>query len=131
MGVRLPSTSSILRLGNIAASGAENLITLLPPLNIPLDFAPILLVWFLSFAVGTGVTALNVQLRRGNGLTGTSIGNLPWTQSVTASTTVSMGGMYVDTPGAVAGMQYSLTASATGATGVSTLQDVCLLGFVL
>src|SRR5258708_3089060 len=117
MGVRFPSVSTTTILGTLPANGAETIIATTPPLNLPLDFAQVILLWYFLGNSGASTTALNFILRRGTTVAGTLI-NVISGALVTAASGVRFSGCYVDTPGAVAGQQYSLSESGVGTTGV-------------
>lgn len=131
MGVRFPSQQSATFVGPLPASAAETVILTSPPLNISLDFATILIQWACDILAGTGTTALVFRLRRGTTTAGTLVNAAAWTHTLAAGNTAVMSGCYFDTPGAVAGQQYSLTVVQTAATGAGTFNDGALLAFAL
>lgn len=129
MGVRFPSVQSN-TIVNVNFASSENVICTTPPLNIPLDFATVLLFWYLTMTSGTGTTNITPLIRRGTGITGTII-NGNTNDNTTAGNTTRRSGVYFDTPGAVAGQQYSLTMTQIGASANGTILDVCLIAFAL
>lgn len=131
MSARLPSTWTNTLTNALPGSAVETIIATLPPLNITWDVVPILLFWFLSVQAGTGTTALVFKLRRGAVIGGTSISLYTWQQTVVAASYYLINGTYFDIPGIVAGQQYVLTCSQTGATGGGSIQDLAMLAISL
>ncbi|SRR6266446_3389256 len=130
MGVRFPGGGTTANLGNYPASGAETIIFTTPPVSISIDFAPVFILWYYSLAVGAGTTSILVRIRRGAALTSLLINNAG-VQAVTAATNTITAGLWVDTPGAVAAVQYSLSVSGTGTTGAAAFIDGGMLAFSL
>lgn len=130
MGVRYPSVSVITNVGVLASNGAETIIMTTPPLTIPLDAAQVFLYWYFLGNDGNGTTSLNVRIRRGAALTSPLIntGNIFNTVS---NTVVALSGCYADTPGAVAGQQYSFTLQGGATIGVGSFLEGCLMAFAL
>lgn len=131
MGVRFPQIASTTFVGPLPASAAETVILTTPPLNISLDFSQIIIQWACDILAGASTTSLVFRLRRGTTVAGTLINAAAWTHTLAAAASAVMSGVYVDTPGAVAGQQYSLTVVQTAATGAGTFNDGCLLAFAL
>ena len=69
---------------------------------------------------GAGTTTVTLRIRRGSGIAGTSVG-VPTAATVTAGNTVALSFGGEDSPGEVAGQQYSLTAQQAGATANGTV----------
>lgn len=130
MGVRYPSVATIAALGIYGAAGAEAIVFTTPPLNISLDFAQVILLWYVQFNTGAGTTSYVPRIRRGAALTGALV-NIANAVVCTAATVTSFSGVYVDTPGAVAGQQYSLSLSGNATTGAAVFADGSLLAFAL
>jgi hypothetical protein len=131
MGVRFPSVSTTTFVGPLPANANETVVLTTPPLNISLDFAQIILLWMGSILTGATTNNLIYRIRRGTTTAGTFIGALSWQEVQSAAVATTMSGIYVDTPGAVAEQQYSLTVVQQAATGAGTWQDGCLLAFAL
>lgn len=131
MGVRFPQVASNVFVGPLPASAVETVILVSPPLNISLDFSQIVLLWACQILAGTGTTALVFRLRRGTTAAGTLVNVAPWTLTLAAAANGIASGAYPDTPGAVAGQQYALTCSQTGATAAGTFVDGSLIAFAL
>lgn len=129
-GVRLAAAASSVVLASPPASTAETAIVTTPTLSPPLDNAAVLIQWYWQGVWGTGTTAVNVNLRRGSGTAGTLINNGGGI-TVTAGNQFIISGCYVDTPGAVAGMQYTLTLTGQGTTGAGSSVEGCMMAFVL
>jgi len=130
MGVRYPSVATNVALNVLPATNAETIICTTPPLTIPLDFAQIIIFWFAQITTGTSTTSLQMRVRRGATLAGAIIGT-GWTLTIGAALNALPNGCYIDTPGAVAGQQYTLTCSQQGVTVAGTLIDQCLIAFAL
>lgn len=126
MGVRFPGLSSTTITNSALVTTAETIICTLPPISLALDFQALLLFWWMSIGVGASTTAVVFRLRRSTLITGTPIFVSAPQPAIAASTNGSFSGVYPDTPGAVAGQQYVLTAQQTGATGNGGIFDVCL-----
>lgn len=131
MGVRFPSVFSTTFVGPLPANATETVICTTPPLTLPLDFAQVNLHWFFSILTGTGTTSLGYQIRRGTTTGGTALLGASQVQTIAAATNGLSGGCAVDTPGAVAGQQYSLTIVQTGATAAGAAGFVCLIAYAL
>ncbi len=132
MGVRLPSVTTAPQLANVTVvTTAETIIATLPPFNISLDYAQILLFWWAMFTVGVGGTGVTVRVRRGAALTSplVNIGNAILNPG--AGNTINLSGCYADVPGAVAGQQYVLTVQQTAATANGTALDPAFIAIML
>ena len=119
--------------GNVPAAGTEGVITSTPPLSPAFDNQPILVFARIEVTPGAAVTNIQLKLRRGVGIAGTDIfGGNTANISVTAGAPLIMPIFFVDSPGIVAGQQYSLTAIATGGAAGSVVQaSACLFAMCL
>lgn len=77
---------------------------------------------------GTNTTAMTLRVRRGNGITGTLVGEAE-TVLLTGATTGMASIQVEDSPGEVGGVPYSLTvqlvaASANGAVSTASLMSI-------
>lgn len=132
MGVRLPSAATAPQQGNVSVvTTAETIIATLPPINISLDFAQILLFWWFTFTSGTATTGVSVKLRRGATVAGAVINVITAASTVTAGNQIQLSGCYADVPGAIANQQYVLTIAQTAATGNGSAQDPVLMAIML
>lgn len=131
MGVRFPTVATTTFIGPLPASAVETVVLTTPPINEPIDNAQIILMWMGLINAGTGTSQLGWRIRRGAGITGTQLGVAVWVNTQTVGVTNVSGGFYFDFPGVVAGQQYSLTVSQTGATAAGAWQDGSLLAMVL
>lgn len=131
MGVRFPSVSSTTFVGPLPANATETVILTTPPLTLSLDFAQVFLIWLACIITGASTTSLGYRIRRGTSIAGAFIGAIVWQQTNVAGNFVNMSGAYVDTPGAIAAQQYSLTVVQVGATAAGSYQDGSLLAFAL
>lgn len=130
MGVRYPTVSTTAIVNANIVTTAETIIATTPPLTLPLDFAQVLLFWYAVISLGASITSWGAKIRRGAALTSPLV-NVAAGPAVIPTACSFFSGMYIDTPGAVAGQQYSLTATMTAATTNSTVNDVCLIAFAL
>jgi len=128
-GVRFPAVDSQ-AIVTVNFQNAEVALVTNPPFTPSFDGSRIFLIWYLAVTLGTGFTNLTLRVRRGSGTGGTLV-NVALAATVTASQALYFSGSYADTPGAVAGQQYTLTAQGTGATGNATVNDVSMLAFAL
>lgn len=126
MGVRLGSVSSTTFVGPLPASAAETVILTSPPISLPIDNAQVLLSFFFVMSAGATVTAFTFRLRRGTTNAGALVSAATWNIDTTAGLRYMPSGCYVDSPGIVAGQQYSLTVVQFGASGAGVFQDGCL-----
>jgi hypothetical protein len=131
MGVRYPQVSSTVIANAMPATITETVLCILPPINISLDFAQIIIQWFASILMPGNGGNMNMRLRRGTTTAGAIVGNGPYLVTAAASTTVLLSQVYVDTPGAVAAQQYCLTCATIGNNVAGTLNDVCMLAYAL
>ncbi len=131
MGVRFPSVATTTIVNALPASGAETVILTTPPLNLALDFEQIFIFWYCTLFLGTGTATLLTSLRRGTTVAGALLTSGLSPLTVTAGNNEMVSGCFIDTPGAVAGQQYSLTMAQNIATVAGTLRDVCMIAFAL
>ena|SRR6267378_1564303 len=131
MGVRLPTVASTTMLAAAIVTTAETAVVTTPPLNISLDFAQVLL-WFAVYIgqCGTASTNIIAKIRRGSGIGGTQV-NVNMATLASPGNSGFISGVYVDTPGAVAGQQYTVSITMQAATTNSSIVDVCLLAAAL
>lgn len=130
MGVRFPSIQSNTLVNANVGINAETAVVTTPPLNISLDFATIIILWSMTHTVGTTATASRYFLRRGSGLGGTQIyasGSI----SGAAGNVVLASQIFFDTPGAVAGQQYTLSCIDPGSTVAGAIADANIFAFAL
>lgn len=131
MGVRYPSVFSNTFIGPLPAGAAETVVLTTPPLTLPLDGAAVFIIWCANILTGATTTFLNFNIRRGTTTAGTVIHLQSFAVPVTAGSKAQGAGCYFDTPGAVAGQQYTLTVSQQAATAAGTWEDGALLAFAL
>jgi hypothetical protein len=131
MGVRFPSVASNTLLAANAVNNAETAVVTTPLLVPSLDGATIILLGYVATsALGATTTSVAMRLRRGSGLGGIIV-NVPQNTFGTAGNTFSWAFCYFDTPGAVAGQQYTLTFQANAATANTNFTDAALIAFAL
>ncbi len=131
MGVRFPSVVTNTVVATPVLTTAELLIATLPPLNLPLDFATVLILWDVLLNVGAAGSAITIRIRRGTTLAGALVQGAAGSDNIITAAQVRRAGFYFDVPGAVGGQQYSLTAQIANATGNTPVNDVAMLAFVL
>ncbi len=125
MGVRFPQVSSNTLLSGVLTQNTEMAVVTSPPLNISLDNAQVQIFWFYVMTLAAGTTAVSYRIRRGSGVAGTQV-NVNSIIAEVASTVICRSGTYIDTPGVVAGQQYSLTVLTVAAGAAGTIQDACI-----
>ncbi|SRR5258708_5006778 len=130
MGVRFPSGGSIALVNNQLNTNVETVVCVTPPLILPLDFAQVLIFWYFVVTTAAGTTAIQPKIKRGPNAASTTI-NPGLGVTAAAAAVVSLSGVYVDTPGAVAGQQYALTMTAIGAGANANISDACIIAFAL
>lgn len=131
MGVRFPSVFAINGGAANVAINAETAIAFTPPLTLPLDGATVFIFWYMTHTIGTAATSTQYQIRRGVGTSGAAVNASGIAFPATAGQKVFHSGCYFDTPGAVTGIQYSLTCFDPGSTGLGAVQDSVMLVFAL
>lgn len=131
MGVRFPSVSSNSFVGPLPANANETVVLTTPPLTVPLDFAPVTLLWYFCYLAGTGNTAALFNIRRGTTVGGALVSVAPDTSPAVAGAQTGYSGIYFDVPGAVAGQQYSLTIQQFAATAAGQFKDGAFIAFAL
>jgi len=130
MGVRLPSVATKVIANAAVVTTTELQVVVTPPLNIALDFAQVLLFWYIALTVGAGTTAVAARLRRGVDVTGSQLTTFA-NVTVAANSALYLNGSYSDIPGAVAGVQYCVCILQTGATGNAAITDVSMIALML
>lgn len=130
MGVRNASVASTTMLTSNIITTAETALVTTPPINLPIDNAGILIFASVNVTPGTATTTLAVRLRRGSGITGTQLNaGGPYTVLVTTAYFINL--TWFDSPGIVAGQQYTLTVQQAAATGNGTAFDGSIVAMVL
>lgn len=130
MGVHAASVSSNTIQNATIVTTAETVIATTPPIIQPIDNALVLVLWTFSIALAAATATLSMRLRRGT-TTGGTLVNVSLAPTVTASATVMFAGHYFDTPGVVAGQQYSMCVVCGSAGANSTVNDVCITALAL
>ncbi len=130
MGVRLPSVQSNTLVNATVAINAETVIVTTPPFSPSLDNSLVLLFWYMIHTVGTTAASTTYRLRRGTSITGALI-NVAQALTAVAGNIIFDSGWYFDSPGIVAGQQYSLTCIDPASTVAGAVQDAALLAFAL
>lgn len=131
MGVRFNSVFSTTFIGPLPASAVETVLVTSPPLTPAIDTAAIFLFWTFALLAGTGTVSATLTIRRGTSTAGANITPGGFVQAIAAGANGLFSGVWVDTPGAIAGQQYSLTITQNGATVAGTPGNVAMLAFSL
>jgi hypothetical protein len=129
-GGRPPIVFSTTILANVN-NAVETQVGVTPPISPGIDSAVILVLFMWgTFAVGTTGTQAIMRVRQGNGVAGAVV-NINTNETVIAGNTYSNTAFVVDTPGAVAGLQYSGTVSVTAATAVTNTNQMTMLAMAI
>jgi len=131
MGVRFPTVATNTFIGPLPANATETVVLTTSPINEPIDNAQILLFYTADVTPGTSVTSHVFRIRRGTTTGGVLVNAVNFVTTVVAGARLASAGLYFDSPGVVAGQQYSLTVVQTAATVAGTWNDGCLLAMVL
>jgi hypothetical protein len=129
MGVRFPGSANQQPIVN-TANTAETAVLVSQPLNLSLDFQQVIIIWYVNWTPGASTTTTTWRLRRGNGITGAALTTQLLDGLVVGNRTF-FSGMFSDVPGAVAGIQYSVTGQQTGGTAPGVVSDGNILVFAL
>ncbi len=112
--------------------GAEVVLMTTPPFELPIDAPSVYLLARLIMTVGVGGTSITLRFRRGTTIGATQVDVTAEAVTVVAGNVVAIIHIAVDTPGIVAGVQYSLTGIAFGGVAAwTTFQDSTILAMVL
>lgn len=129
-GGRVPFVLTTTALNNLV-NAVETVMLTTPPLNPGLDSAIVLLLASAAVGpIGTSGTALVTRFRQGTGITGTVAGFSTTTTTV-AGNSLNATQIGIDTPGAVAGLQYSFTGSVTAGATNSTVGTGLMIALAL
>lgn len=79
----------------------------------------------INITTGVATTQVVVRVRRGTTVAGTAIGETE-PQTIAAAATGNIFFEFVDTPGEVAGQQYTATVVQTAATGNGTINNAAI-----
>lgn len=130
MGVRLASSGNNTIVATTPAGNTNTVISTTGIIGLVQDNAQVIIQWFFTIVLGAGLTSLTTKLVRGPLFSSTQV-NQTVSQTITASTTAVVSGMYVDTPGVVGQVQYSIVVNPSGAAANSTIGDSAILAFIL
>lgn len=131
MGVRFPSVGVSGSGNGLPASSAETIIYTVGPLILPIDSAPVFLMWHYTLSAGTGTASVAFRLRRGTLVTSPQLNVNPNSPPLAAGTVGLFAGCYQDLPGSAGPLFYSLTIIQNGATAAGVNADGALLAFAL
>lgn len=131
MGVRFPTVTTNTFIGPLPASAVETLCLTTPGISEPIDNGQVILLWTASITPGTSTTSLVFRLRRGALVTSPLVNLTTFSFTTVAANLTTVSGWYFDSPGIVAGQQYSLTVVQTADTVAGTWVDGALLAMVL
>jgi hypothetical protein len=129
-GGRPPFVFSTAAIG-VPAAALEVAMLTSPPLNPGLDSQNVLVLAMLSAsAIGTNGTQLIGRIRQGSGIGGTALTGT-FTTTTAATNAMSMTLVAMDTLGAAAGQQYTLTVQVTNATATTSISNGIILAMAL
>lgn len=101
---------------------AETIVWQSPPASPRYDQDQWTIEGVLDFLTGTATTAVTIRCRRGSLVTSPIVGSAEL-DTVAAAVNQPVPFQFVDAPGAVAGLVYSITYQATAATGNATINS--------
>lgn len=130
MGVRNASVSTTAQINNTMSVAAETIVLTTPFISLPLDNAPVLIFWQFYATSGTNGTTLQLRIRRGATLTDTLV-MTGAAFTAAAAAMFNCAGHFIDTPGVVGPVQYSVTAQNAGSTTTGGLFTGCMSAMVL
>lgn len=115
---------------SVLTLGVQRIVVIAPALDLPRDDALVFLAWYVVHTPGANTISTLYPLRRGPTLTSLLV-NVNQNVTTSGGGVVAHSGCYFDRPGRAGGVQYSLAVADTNASTNSTIQDACLLAFVL
>lgn len=130
MGVRNASSGNNTIQNATIVGNSITIAALTGIIGLVQDNAQVIILWNFILLVGTAITGLNVQLRRGSTTVSTQI-NQNQGVTVTAAQQIQVSGSYTDLPGVSGGVQYAVTLNPSGSGNNSTLLDASIVAFVL
>lgn len=116
----LRSQASVNQSNQTVVTTAETAIATLPGISLNDASESIYLRGSAIITIGTAGVTAELQVRRGNGITG-SIVSVSKPVTVTAAAVAQLAVECIDTPGHLAGGQYTLTVTVASASGNSTV----------
>lgn len=125
MGVRFPSAFSTVALSSFISFPSEQLAVTSPPISQAIDGQVFLILWMMGFTSGVTGPLIQYIIRRGATLTGAIVYISPSIQEAGSASFVRSG-MFIDSPGIVANVQYSLTYNVTNGASNGSLGQVAL-----
>lgn len=129
MGVRFPSVFSTTIVASPALA-AETVVCTLPAINLPIDNAAVYIEWACGLTIGTSGVTLTPKIVRG-AATGLTAINNPLAYTVVAANKYLFSFNWIDSPGVVAELVYSLTLTIGSGAAASTISEVAMWAFVL
>ncbi len=116
--------------GPVNFQNVEVAVCSTPLYSVPKDWTQVLILVSGYVILGTGITQITWNIRRGSGTTGLGLG-LSFPQSVIASTNVLFSLLALDTLILGAQAQWTCTATGTGATANSFAQNMTMAAIFL
>jgi hypothetical protein len=128
-GGRMPTVFTTV--ANNISNAAESVVSITPALNPGSDAALVLVIgmWPTAAIGATGTVAIT-RIRQGTTVAGAQVGT-SYSNTVVAANLYSGFAMAMDTPGAVAGMQYSMTAQITGGSANTNVVSAFLMAMAI
>jgi len=129
-GGRVPFVFTVAAAANLLTN-AETAVLTTPAINPPSDQAIVLVLGTIAgIGVGTGGTLMVARMRQGSGLAGGTVGPT-WQQTTAVGNTTSATLVALDTPGAVAGLAYTMSGQMLGASANSGVSSGFLIALAL
>lgn len=101
-------------------NAAETAAIVTNPVSSSLDGDQIAIAGSLNILTGASVTGIVIRIRRGNGVAGTVVGDTP-PYTIGAAASVEIPFNATDSPGPVAGQQYTVTVVQTAGSTNGTV----------
>jgi len=104
---------------------AETTAVVSDPITPATDGAEISIGGHINITTGAGTTSVVIRVRRGNGVSGTLVGE---TEPINLGAAVTDNAHFAvtDSPGAVAGQQYTASVVQTAASGNGTINNASI-----
>lgn len=125
----LVATSTTLATASLT-NATETAVVTSPPLSPGVDGNAFLILASFDCTIGTAGVSVLLKLRRGATAAGTTI-YTGLALTAVAADLRQFFAMMVDTPGIIAGQQWTLTGTVASASAVSTINAACIAVFAL
>lgn len=129
MGVRFPSQGSTAIVTTPVVGPSEQIVCTTGPISQSIDGQLFLILWEVVFTPNATGPVLAYNIRRGTTVAGTRI-NIGGSVTEVATVGIARSGWYIDAPGVVAQVQYSLSINVTNASTL-TINETALIVIAL